>query len=185
MTAPAQPVLAIIVRRFRRDFSDDIESAIAKIQKTVADQPGFITLQNRITPKSDGSELVTIITFDTQDNLERWESSALRNAYVAELDQLSQEDATTTRFGGLALFVAPNARISKLETVIILIVWILALGQLLRPAVDLLLPAGVGSFWQNALVTAIIVVLISYVLLPLSSLLLTRLKARLPRGSRD
>lgn len=179
MSKTDQLVFYVIVRRFRQEFSGDIEKAIESIQKTAADQPGFIGLQNRITPKHDGRELVTIITFDSQQNLERWENSPVRQRYAEELDRLSQDYATNTRFGNLTQLVAPTARISKLETVLILIAWILVLGRLLRPPVEFLLPVTVGQFWQDALTTAIIVVLISYVLLPVSSLLLTRLKARL------
>ncbi|WP_305969075.1 MULTISPECIES: antibiotic biosynthesis monooxygenase [unclassified Mameliella] len=179
MSQTDQPVLYVIVRRFRPEFSGDIEKAIESIQKTVADQPGFIGLQNRITPKHDGRELVTIVTFDTQKNLERWENSPVRRRYAEELDRLSQDCATNTRFDDLSRLVAPTARISKLETVLILIAWILVLGHLLRHPVEILVPDSVGQFWQSALTTAIIVVLISYVLLPVSSLVLTRIKARL------
>ena len=181
MSQNAHPVLTVIVRRFRREYSDGIETAIKDIQKTVSDQPGFIDLQNRITPQSDGCELVTVITFDTPENLERWERSPLRNGYVRALDQLSQDVATMTQFDDLSLLVAPKARISKLETVVILIAWILLLGHVLRAGLDMVLPGSVGHFWHNALVTSMIVVLISYVLLPVSSLLLTRFKTWVSR----
>ncbi|WP_146589649.1 hypothetical protein [Puniceibacterium confluentis] len=184
MSQFALPVLSVIVRRFRQEYSGDIESAIRDIQKTLADQPGFIGLQNRITRKSDGCELVTVFTFDTQENLERWESSPVRHSYAKDLDRLSQDAATNTPFGNLALLVSTNARITKEETVVILIAWILVLGQVLGPAVNLLLPESVEPFWRNTLMTAIIVTLISYVLLPASSLFLTRLKARLPGARR-
>ena len=179
MSQTAHPILSVLVRRFRREYAGDIDKAIEDIQKAVADQPGFIGLQNGIIPKRDGCELVTVFTFDTQENLERWQNSRVRESYTKELDQLSQGAATNTQFGNLAILVAPTARISKLETVIILIAWILLLGQVLGPAVGLLLRESVGPFWQNALMTTIIVVLISNVFLPASSLLLTRLKTRL------
>lgn len=184
MSKTDQPILYVIVRRFRKEYSDDIEKAIESIQNSVADQPGFIGLQNRITPKHDGRELVTIVTFDTQKNLQKWENSPVRQRYAEELDRLSQDFATNTRFDDLSRLVAPTARISKLETVVILIAWILVLGRLLRYPIDLLVPAAVGQFWQDALTTAIIVTLISYVLLPASSLVLTRIKARLSGRSR-
>ncbi len=99
------------------------------------------------------------------ENLEAWENSSLRKRYAGDLDKLSQDYAANTKFGDLAALVHPAARISKLETVLILIAWILILNQLLTVPIDLLLPVAIGSFWQGTLQTTIIVTLISYVLL--------------------
>lgn len=181
MTRKTPPVLSVIVRRFHQDHADDIETSIRSIQQASADQPGFIGLQNSITPKRDDCELVTVISFDTQDNLDRWETSPQRKAFVTELDRLSLDDATNSRFQDLRLLAHPAARISKAETVVILIGWILLLGTALRYPVDLLLPEGTGPFWRSVLMTTVIVPLISYVLLPWSSIALTRLKTRLDR----
>lgn len=176
MPKPVPPVLSVIVRRFRREFADDIEPAIHHIQKAAAGQPGFIGLQNSITPKRDDCELVTVITFDTPANLEKWENSPARKRFVLELDNLSQDDATNTRFNGLSLLAHPTAQISKAETVLILIAWILVLSNLLPYPLDYLLPDLPAPFWRNVLLTTVIVVLISYVLLPVSSIVLTRFK---------
>jgi len=137
MPKPVPPVLSVIVRRFRREFADDIEPAIHHIQKAAAGQPGFIGLQNSISPKRDDCELVTVITFDTPENLEKWENSPARKRFVLELDSLSNDDATNTRFKGLSLLAHPAAQISKAETVLILIAWILVLSNLLPYPLDL------------------------------------------------
>lgn len=179
MAQETRPVLSVIVRRFRREYAADIEASISRIQSASAQQPGFLALQNSITPKQDDFELVTILTFDTPENLEAWENSSLRKRYAEDLDKLSQDHATNTNFGDLAALVHPAARISKLETVLFLIAWILILNQLLTVPIDLLLPVAIGSFWQGTVQTTIIVTLISYVLLPFSSVVLSRLKARL------
>lgn len=176
-----RPVLSVVVRRFPREFADDVENSIKRIQQAVADQPGFTGLQNRFTLKKNDCELVTIITFDTQTNLEKWEMSPIRESYVKELDKLSQDLATNTQFAGLALLVPPAARVGKGETVVILIIWILILSTLLRYPADALLPENLAPFWRNAIQTSVIVVLISYIFLPFTSGKLVKLKSHLRR----
>ncbi len=179
MSHIARPALSVIVRRFHQEHSDDIERAIEDIQRSAADQSGFIDLQNSFTPKKNGCELVTVVTFDTPENLERWESSAVRKRLAKELDRLSHESSTRTRFLDVSLLAAPTARVSKMETVAILIGWILLLGSALSYPMDMVWPQDTAPFWRNAFQVLIIVTLISYLLLPVSSIVLTRLKARL------
>lgn len=185
MSQNERPVLSVIVRRFRQEFADDIENSITSIQKAVADQPGFAGLQNSLTAKKDGCELVTIIAFDTQENREKWDSSPVRMHFVQELDRLSQDYATNTNFGDLTLLTHSAAGVKKGETIVMLIFWILVLSNLLSYPADLFLPDSLGPFWRSALLTSIIVILISYVLLPFSSIRLTRLKARFSRMGRQ
>lgn len=177
MSQNTQPILSVIVRRFRQEFSDDIETAIKSIQQAVADQPGFVGLQNSLTSKTSDCELVTIITFDTQEHLERWNVSALRKRFVAELDQISQDNATNTQFGDITLLAQSKGGIKKRETVIILIFWILILNNSLPYPINFLFSEVLGPFWRSSLTTCIIVVLLSYVLLPFSGIMLTRSKA--------
>lgn len=173
MPKNAQPVLSVIVRRFPHEFAGDIENSIKSIQKAVADQPGFTGLQNKVNRKKNDCELVTIFAFDTQENLEKWEDSPIRKSYAVELDSLSQDDATTAQFGSLDVLVPPTARVSKRATVAILIFWILIMSSLLDYPLNLWLPDSFAPFWRSAVKTTIIVVLISYFLLPYTSIMLT------------
>lgn len=185
MPKNAQPVLSVIVRRFPHEFAADIEESIGNIQKAVANQSGFTSLQNKVTRKKNDCELVTIITFDTQANLEKWEKSPVRKSFSMELDSLSKDNATNAQFGDLALLVPPSSRLSKRVTVAILIVWILILSNLLRYPLTLLLPSSFPPLWRQAVQTSIIVVLISYFLLPYTSIFLMRLVTLFSRKRRS
>ncbi len=185
MTKGADPVLSVIVRRFEHDMRDDVESLARRTQQAVSRQAGFIRLQNSISPRGTGLEIVTVFFFDTRDNLEKWDNSLIRRDLVKELDQLSSDDVTHTRFDGLSLLASPKARVTKGETVAILIFWILVIGRILGEIADLGLPDSLGPFWRNVLIITINVLLISYVFLPWSSAMLTRLKARFSKSGRS
>jgi antibiotic biosynthesis monooxygenase (ABM) superfamily enzyme len=117
----------------------------------VSRQTGFIGLQNSFSPRSNRCELVTVFSFGTRENLDKWHDSPVRRDLIDELDRLSSENLTHTRFDGLALLASPKARVTKVETVAILIFWILVMGRLLGALGDLLLPESFGDYWRDAL----------------------------------
>ncbi len=185
MTQGADPVLSVVVRRFEHEVRDDVENLVERIRQAVSLQTGFIRLQDSFSSKGSGYELVTVFSFDTRGNLEKWGNSPVRRDLVEELDQLTSDDLTHTRFDGLALLASPKARVGKGETVAILIFWILVIGSILGVLADLSLPDSIGPFWRDALIITINVLLISYVFLPWSSTMLTRLKARFSKSSKS
>lgn len=181
MPKEAQPVLSVIVRRFRLEFEREVEEAIRKIDQAASRQPGFVGLQNSLSHEEDNCEMVTVFAFDSRANLEAWKNSPIRQQFVQDLDNHSQDSTTHTQFGDLALLLHPTARITKAETVVVLIFWILALGAVLRYLADFILPETLTASWRNVLLITVNVALISYVFLPWSSMLLTRLKVRISR----
>ncbi len=181
MPKEERPLLSVIVRRFPHKLEHDIEQSVENIQMAVANQPGFVGLQSSLSHKDDYCELVTVFAFDSDENLEKWKSSPIRKGFVKELDKHSQDDVTHAQFGDLALLLPPKAQLSKIETVAILIFWILFLGDSLRYLADFLMPGIFAPFWRNVLLVSVNVMLISYVFLPWSSMIVTRLKASVSR----
>ena len=141
-------------------------------------------LQDSLSEGRNGCELVTVFSFDSRENLKRWENSQIREEVIQKLDRLSLDIPSHSKFDGLSLLVSPGVRISKIETVAILIFLILVVGGLLNVVADFLLPRSFGSLWRHILLVAVNVVLISYLFLPWSSKVLSRLKARLPRSAK-
>lgn len=176
MSTEAGPVLSVIVRRFKPEYDDDIERAVRQIQQAVARQPGFAGVQNSLSRQEGCSELVTVFAFDSRETLDAWRHSDARNAFVQELDRWSQDSTSHTQFGELAQLLNPKAQLRKIEIVAILIFWILV-----SYVAALLLPEPALPIWRDLLLVVVNVVLISYVLLPWSSLALTRLKTRIAR----
>lgn len=181
MSTEAGPVLSVIVRRFKPEYDDDIERAVRQIQQAVARQPGFAGVQNSLSRQEGCSELVTVFAFDSRESLDAWRRSDARNAFVQELDRWSQDSTSHTQFGELAQLLNPKAQLRKIEVVAILIFWILVSGSALKYVAALLLPEPALPVWRDLLLVVVNVVLISYVLLPWSSLALTRLKTRIAR----
>lgn len=171
------PLLSVIVRRFPPELEGDVDQLMRKMQQAAAGYPGFVGLKNSLSCEQDNYEVVTVFAFDSLQNLENWKRSSVRAGYVGELDKYSHSSTTQAEFGDLALLLHPSAQLRKIETVAILIFWILILGAALRYLASLFMPASVGPFWQNILLVPINVLLISYIFLPWSSMLVTRLKA--------
>ena len=179
-----RPLLSVIVRRFPQEFERDIDQALRKMQQAAAKQPGFVGLQNSLSYIDDGCELVTVYSFDSSENLQKWKNSPIREGLIGELDKHSHKSVTHAHFDDLDLLLHPKAQLRKIETVVILIFWILILGAALRYLADqaeIFLPAPIVPFWRNALLVSLNVVLISYIFLPWSSMIVTRLKATFTR----
>ena len=176
-----RPLLSVIVRRFPQKLEREIEKSLKKTQRAMANQPGFVGLQNSLSYEDDYCELVTVFAFDSGKNLERWKNSPVRERFVKELDDYSHDSVTHAQFGDLALLLHPQAKLKKIETVAILIFWILFSGAMLRYLADFLLPSTFAPYWQNVVLVSVNVLLISYVFLPWSSMLVTRLKHRVSR----
>lgn len=174
-----RPVLSVVVRRFRQGLAEEIERSVVRIQAAVATQPGFVGLQNSVSRKEDFDELVTVFAFESREHLDLWESCPVRRRLVEALDRHSHDAIRHTQFGDLAQLLRPGVQIRKFEIVLILIFWIIVAGSLLRRLSDLVLPDVGAPAWLNVLLVSVNVVLISYVLLPWSSSMLMRLKARL------
>lgn len=182
-SADKAPVLSIIVRRFAPEQTHDIMRALDALQALANEQPGYLGDQNKLLEREDHVELINVFAFDSRQNLTAWEGSQARRRCLAELDRLPQQEMTLTRFDEFAELLVPRSAVGKIEIVVILIFWILALGALLGVIADRVLPATLPDFWRSALLISINVVLISYIFLPWSNRILTRLKTRLKARS--
>ncbi|WP_323764126.1 hypothetical protein [Marinovum sp.] len=95
---------------------------------------------------------------------------------LADLDRHCLKISDRAAFDGLSLLQPDSVTISKIETVVILILLILTLGWL----ADMLLPS-MREPWRTVLAVTVNVCLIKYVFLPWSIRCLVALKARLFR----
>ena len=179
-----RPIVSIIIRRFRQEYEQDIMQSLRELQKTAANQPGYLGDQNSLSHDDECCELVNVFAFDSRKNLKKWESSDARKRHLAELDAHPQETANNIQFDELAPLLNPKVHVSKVEIVLILIFWIVAIGAILGYVADLLLPATIPDLARTVLLVSVNVVLISYIFLPWSTKLLTRVKARATKMAR-
>lgn len=181
MSKEARPLLSVIVRRFPPQLESEIEQSLGKTQRAMANQPGFVGLQNSLSHEDGYCELVTVFAFDSEESLDSWKRSPIRQGFVSELDIYSQDSVTHAQFGDLGQLLHPTAQLRKIETVAILIFWILLLGESLRYLADWLLPGIFTAYWRNLLLVLVNVMLISYLFLPWSSIIVTKIKTSISR----
>ena len=103
-----------------------------------------------------------------------WEGAPERKRLIAEVDRQCLEISDRAAFDGLSLLLPDTVKVSKLETVVVLIALILALGWL----ANMLLPP-MAEPWRTVLTVAVNVCLISYLFLPWSIRLLVAIRKRL------
>lgn len=179
MSQEARPLLSVIVRRFPLHLEPKIEPLLKKIKQAMVNQPGFVGIQNSLSHQADGCELVTVFGFDSDANLQQWQASVVRKGFVSELDTYSQDNVSHAQFNDLALLQHPKAQLRKIETVAILIFWIVLLGGSLRYVADTFLPGILSPSARHLILISVNVLLISYLFLPWSSILISHLKRRL------
>ena len=179
MTAQTAPIVSVVVRRYRPEDEAAFMRVTERIGAEVARRPGFAGLQTKRTERGDLVELVTVYAFDQRANMQRWEEAEARHRLMGELDRLSVEDSSQTRFSGLSILTDPADGITTFETVVILIFWILILAVLLEELATLALPGWTGGFLRDAVLISVNVLLISYLFLPVSSRIWARAKALL------
>ena len=181
MSNDALPVLSIIVRRFHCDFKDDILRSLTQLQRAAADQTGYLGHHNSLSEDDECCELVNVFSFNSRKNLEKWENSDARNECLANLDQHPQTTTKHTDFDELAQILNPTRQIRKFEIVIILIFWILLLSAILDYLSGFLLPTTFPQVWKSTLLISVNVIIISYIFLPWTSNMLTKLKLRIAK----
>lgn len=179
MQQSGQPILSVITRRFRARNETAVRTAIVRLRDLAERQPGFLGAKDSYSPDHDLCQLVTIFAFRTQDALVRWDSIPERERLIAELDRHCQHVSPRSGFEALDLLAPRGARVSKPETVALLIFWIMLLQATIGRVIAEVLPAATGKFWGSLIVVSLNVGLISYLLLPWSARLLCSIKHRL------
>ena len=173
-----EPILSVIVRRYKADKSQQMDRLLTEIEAAMQGLEGFHGLQRSTAERRGGmEELTTVFSFDTVAHLKAWERSPDRQRIAAQLDELS-DDTSYTRFSDLRILNHPSATLTKAQTVMVLIFWIVLWAEVLNWAAAAALPASWPVFLVSVLKIAVSVVLISYIFLPWSSRVLSQLKTR-------
>ncbi|KGJ05134.1 Antibiotic biosynthesis monooxygenase (ABM) superfamily enzyme [Paracoccus halophilus] len=185
MPQDTRPVLSVAVRRFDRNFEQHIRKSLRQLQEAAAEQPGYLGEQNSVSHVEDHCELVTVFAFDSQTNLDNWENSELRNRLIAEIDRHPHESTKHTGFDDFSVLLHPQSKVTRIEIVLVLIFWIILLSGVLNRIADFVLPDSFPPALRYVLTISVNVGLISYIFLPWSSRMLTRLRDRLESLRRD
>ncbi|MCK0137477.1 hypothetical protein [Aliiroseovarius sp. F47248L] len=185
MAKLAKPVLSIIVRRFQFEQKEEIMLSLGQLQKAAGEYPGYLGDQNSLVEDDDNYELVNVFAFNSRENLKKWEESEQRRSLLADLDRHPQSFTRHENLDEITQLLHPTSSVSKFEIVLILIFWILVAGAALGMIADLILPTTFPPMWRSVFLVSVNVILISYFLLPWSSSLLGKMKAKVfgPKSS--
>ena len=89
----------ILSRQVHEGKEDEFRSWVKKIEATLAQQVGFISSEN-FEPMDPSKEFwVTIINFDTEENLNSWKSSSEKKTLIEEVRKISSQVRVTTNWG--------------------------------------------------------------------------------------
>ena len=148
--------------------------AVHMLRDHAKEHGGFIDARDSLLPAGEFVDLVTVYTFTTKGELEDWERDPRRNGLLAQVDSLCVDVSERAAFDGISLLTADRIKVSRHETVVVLVVLILLLGAL----VDIALPP-MAEPWRTVVAVTVNVCLVSYLFLPWSLQLLVWLKDRL------
>ena len=163
------PVTLIFARKVKPGREAEYKAWVTGIQDASRDVKGYLgaTTMGR---GPGGEEFISIVRFDSFENLRAWEESALRREWVARLPLDAVEgEADVRRLDGIEFWFAPPATSArapsshKMALVLCIIVFALVMG--LTPLVGAVL-GGAPAALRSLATVVLQVLLMTYVIMP-------------------
>jgi antibiotic biosynthesis monooxygenase (ABM) superfamily enzyme len=165
----SQPVIRVARRRAKPGCGPAYEALIGGMLADVRETPGFIGAEV-IPPATEDGEHQTILRFETQEGLDAWDSSPVRDAWHERLDAVAEGAPDYQVLTGLEAWFAraevpghkPPKR-WKMAIVTWLGIWpiVMVLQLVLNPLIE-----DVPFVPRVAIFTIFVVGLITYVVMP-------------------
>jgi antibiotic biosynthesis monooxygenase (ABM) superfamily enzyme len=182
----SNPVTVIVKRVAKKDKTKEFEEWLSGISKEFSRQDGSMGI-DIIRPTHSNktkSEYVIIFRFNTYENLEKWEKSAIRNEWLQKSWELAEANYDVQKLSGLEFWFTPYLKDEsspivplnpppRHKMVIVTIPVISVLLLILVPQIHvltemLLIPYAI----RLVIAITIIVLLMTYVIMPLLTKLL-------------
>ena|SRR2546423_799083 len=177
-SAPDGPVTLVFRRRVRPGRDQAYADWVAGIQNASRSVRGFLGATT-IGHQGRAGEFVSVVKFDTLDNLLAWEDSELRRAWAAKLPRDAVDgDPEVRRLEGVEFWFMPPGAVTtaapsphKMALVLAVVVFtmVTALTPLLRGILD-----GSPAIARTAVSVVVQVTLMTYVIMPRVTKLLSR-----------
>lgn len=166
-------VSVLMVRKVQPGCEDAFWALEGEIEAEVSQFPGFLTVSHLPTELGE-TEFMTVLQFDSVQSLTRWQDSEIRDRLLDKTDALVEGDVRRKSVTGLeGLFDAPPvARPQRYKMTIVLVAVILSLILTLRPLVAMAI-GEVPPMLQTAVVVIVQVILMTYVVMPFVTKLLS------------
>lgn len=182
----SNPVTVIVKRIAKKDKINEFEEWLSGISKEFSKQDGSMGI-DIIRPTSSNKtkpEYVMIFRFNTYDNLEKWEKSAIRNEWLQKSWELAEANYDTQKLTGLEFWFTPYLKDESspgvpinppprykmvIVTIPVISILLLTLVPQIRVLTEMLsIPYVIGL----VIAITILVLLMTYVIMPLLTKLL-------------
>ena len=182
----SNPVTVIVKRIAKKDKINEFEEWLSRISKEFSNQDGSMGI-DIIRPTNSNktkSEYVIIFRFNTYDNLEKWEKSAIRNEWLQKSWELSEAHYDVQKLTGLEFWFTPYLKDGSssrvpinppprykmvIVTIPVISILLLTLVPQIRVLTEMLsIPYVIGL----VIAIIILVLLMTYVIMPLLTKLL-------------
>jgi antibiotic biosynthesis monooxygenase (ABM) superfamily enzyme len=182
----SNPVTVIVKRIAKKDKINEFEEWLSGITKEFSKQDGSMGI-DIIRPTSSNKtkpEYVMIFRFNTYDNLEKWEKSAIRNEWLQKSWELAEANYDTQKLIGLEFWFTPYLKDESspqvpinppprykmvIVTIPVISILLLTLVPQIRVLTEMLsIPYAIGL----VIAITILVLLMTYVIMPVLTKLL-------------
>jgi len=164
----------IVKHEIAKDKHPLFEEWLDKISQAAQCYAGYLGTEVMRPLDERDHNYVCIFQFDSFNNLEKWLGSDNRKRLLQELDHLTLSESSFVEYSGLALWFPHLAKEtpSRYKMVLVTFFAIWALVHIVMNYIHPLVPG--PEFVRELLVVATIVLLMSYVVMPLLTKLLSR-----------
>jgi antibiotic biosynthesis monooxygenase (ABM) superfamily enzyme len=168
------PLTVVVTWRVRKGREKEFEAWRHEIGDAALKFPGHMGV-NVILPSSGGREYVVIFRFDTYEHLRAWQESDIRRELLKKAEPFRESDPSYRLESGLEYWFAPAGPASpprwKMALVTVLGVWpaSMLVSWLLSPLIS-----GVPSALRALLSACCIVILLTWVIMPVLVIILKR-----------
>jgi antibiotic biosynthesis monooxygenase (ABM) superfamily enzyme len=157
----------VFVRRVRAGKEQEYESHLKVLHQLVQGVPGY--LGTDIVRDAAAHEYVSIVRFDSLENLRAWQASGQHEHWQLDLDGIVEGDAQVRRCEGLEFwFNVPNAATkppSRHKMAVVLVVLVTVMSLCFTPVI--LHYFGTAPRLIRAFISATLqVILLTYVIMP-------------------
>lgn len=161
-------VMSVVTPRVKQGKLDAFEAAVRAAERDLASMPGFKGL--RLVPPSRADEPhVVVFHFDDAKGLSAWESSAERRRHLSAIDELTEAPNRERSLTGLEFWFQkpgstqppPPRHKMVLVTIAVIYPTSTVVGLALGP-----LFAGLPGWLAGLLTTIVLVLLLTYLLMP-------------------
>lgn len=179
MNKTSQQITVVISRRVKTGFEQEFQSSLEELHSALKNHSGFVELKQLATTENAGQQkVISLVTFASLNDFLAWEASSARKQLLAKLQLLVDGEIHKEMLGDINLLATSKPAQQKWKTVIALIGWIIILGFLINPLLQLILPITTPELLTKLIATSITVLLISYGLLPLTMKLIAKLSSK-------